>query len=140
MGCDIHIVLERKYGLRWIAVDTFKGHETSYGKGWASPLAASRNYDRFAALANVRSNDENGPAPRGAPADISETTAMLLEDWEGDAHSTSWLPLNEAAQVFLATEHGEVTDFAKKYPQSHFFAVDEEGERGKHRIVFWFDN
>lgn len=138
MGCDIHLVLERKYGLKWIAVDTFAGHECGYGKSeYASPIARSRNYERFGALANVRTE---GPAPRGVPADISETTAMLLEDWEGDAHSTSWLPLEEAAAIFLATEHGEVTDFEKKYPESHFFGVDKESARGKHRLVFWFDN
>lgn len=136
MGCDIHLVLERKYGLRWIAVDTFKGHETSRSD-WASPLATSRNYVRFAALAGVRGD---GPAPRGAPADISETTAMLLEDWGSDGHSASWLPLNEASQIFLATQHGELSDFAKKYPQLHFFGIDEEDKRGTHRLVFWFDN
>lgn len=141
MGCDIHLVLERKYGLKWIAVDTFAGHECGHGRtSYASPIARDRNYERFGALANVRGD---GPAPRGAPADISETTAMLLEDWEGDAHSTSWLTLNEAATVFLATERGEIGDFAKQYPQSHYFGIDESSDRHsreKYRLVFWFDN
>lgn len=141
MGCDIHLVLERKYGLKWIAVDTFAGHEAAYGKGWASPAARSRNYERFAALANVRGD---GPQPRGLPDDISETTAMLFEDWESDAHSMSWLPLEEAAKVWLATEHGmKPDDFGAKYPQSHFFGVDESDDpskRTKYRVVFWFDN
>lgn len=136
MGCDIHLVLERKYGLKWIAVDTFKSHNGT-GKEYASPAAISRNYERFAALANVRGD---GPEPRGIPSDISETTAMLLEDWEGDAHSMSWLPLEEAAKVFLATDRYETTDYMQKYPQSHYFNVDEDEKRGKHRLVFWFDN
>jgi hypothetical protein len=141
MGCDIHMVLERKYGLKWIAMDTFKGHEGSHGKGWTSPAATSRNYVRFAALASVRGD---GPQARGLPADISETTAMLFEDWGSDAHSMSWLPLDEAAKIFLATDHDtKPDDFKSKYPQSHYFGVDESDARSnrvKHRIVFWFDN
>jgi hypothetical protein len=141
MGCDIHMVLERKHGLKWIAVDTFKSHEASYSKGYTSPSATSRNYARFAALANVRGD---GPEPRGIPADISDTTAMLLEDWEGDAHSMSWLPLGEAAKIFIATEYSsKPEDFAAKYPQSHFFGVDESDDRNKrvkYRLIFWFDN
>lgn len=141
MGCDIHMVLERKFGLRWIAMDTFKGHEAAYGKGWNSPAATSRNYARFAALAGVRGD---GPQARGLPADISDTTAMLFEDWEPDAHSMSWLPLDEAAKIFLATDHNvQPEEFRSKYPQSHYFGVDESDDRNKHikyRVVFWFDN
>jgi hypothetical protein len=138
MGCDIHIVLERKYGLRWIAADTFAGHASNHRNGWASPIATDRNYERFAALAKVRG--EVGLVPRGLPPDISETTAMIFDEWEGDAHSMSWLTLDEAAPIFLATERGEVNDYITKYPKSHFFGVDEERHPQKHRIVFWFDN
>lgn len=138
MGCDIHIVLEREHGRKWIAVDTFAGHESTF-KGWASPVATSRNYARFAALAGVRGH---GPQAKGLPPDISETAAMLVEDWGTDAHSASWLPLDEAAKIFLATDSPNGPgEYGRKYPKSHYFGVDEIDERnGKYRIVFWFDN
>lgn len=108
--------------------------------GWHSPVARSRNYERFAQLAGVRGD---GPAPRGLPDDMSETAALLVEDWAGDGHSHSWLPMKDAAAVFLATERNP-PEMAKKYPDSHFFGVDTSGASGKsrddYRLIFWFDN
>lgn len=140
MGCDIHIVLEKKSGCRWIGVDTFAGHESSHGKGWNSPAARSRNYGRFAALAGVRGE---GPAPRGLPDFPSDTTALLLEEYGQDAHSVSWLPIDEAAQIFSQTQGVlKDDDFALRYPESYFFGVDtsDHSSWGEYRIVFWFDN
>lgn len=139
MGCDIHMVLEVKDGERpghWVAIDTFKGHETR--NGWASPIAGSRNYERFAALAGVRGE---GTAARGLPTDISETARYLAHHWGVDGHSHSWLPLIEAAEIFLATEWPKrpgAEKYAAKYPCSHYFGV--EGDLDNYRLVFWFDN
>jgi hypothetical protein len=137
MGCDIHLVLERKVDDHWVAVDTFKGHESAMAKGYTWPAATSRNYQRFAALASVRGE---GPSPRGIPADPSDTTSFLVEKWGEDGHSHSWLPLVEAAAIYLATDQcGQPSKYRDEYPCSHFFGVDEN-EAGDHRLVFWFDN
>ncbi len=139
MGCDIHLVLERKNGAKWVAVNTFNSHESAYGRGWSCPLARDRNYERFAALAGVRGT---GPEPRGLPADISETARLLADDWGGAGHSHSWLPIKDATKVFLDTEHRapEPDSIAAKYPSSHYFGVDDEESAGDYRLVFWFDN
>jgi hypothetical protein len=140
MGCDIHLVLERrrKDG-KWVAIDTFTGHESALDKGYAWPAATSRNYQRFAALAGVRGD---GPAARGMPDDASETARFLAEEkWDSDGHTHSWLPLAEAADIFLRT-HGpvEADSFAAKYPCAYFFGIDSDEGFDAYRLVFWFDN
>ena len=135
MGCDIHMVLERKANGKWIGVDTYQGHESALGKGYAWPEATNRNYRRFAALAGVRGD---GPEPKGMPDDASDTAKILSEHWGSDGHSHSWFPLAEAAAIFLATAH-QPNDFAQKYPEAHFFGCDLENPE-EYRLVFWFDN
>ncbi len=149
MGCDIHLVLEKKHGKKWVGIDTFAGHQqpkwmVAKGmSGYSSPIARERNYERFAALANVRGP---GPKPRGLPKDASDTTKLMVERWGGDGHSHSWLPLAEAANIFDKTNGPQDSDddFVSKYPTSHFFGVDvSEGSNEKisdYRVVFWFDN
>ena len=143
MGCDIHLVREVLVGQKWIAVDTFQGHQMAYpkeGRDWSSPVARARNYRRFAALAGVRGD---GPDPRGIPYDVSETTRYLIGGWGVDGHSHSWLPVADAARIFLETnwwgEPAKPDDYASKYPEAFFFGVDSE-DAPPSRIVFWFDN
>lgn len=141
MGCDIHLVLEkRRADGRWIGVDTFKGHEANYGKGWYSPVVRQRNYVRFAALAGVRGD---GPDPRGVPPGASDTSLELIDEWGGDGHSHSWLPLQEATRIWLETSNLKPDDLGHKYPCSHFFGIDESSQQTKlddYRVVFWFDS
>jgi hypothetical protein len=109
----------------------------------SAPVATTRNYARFAALAGVRGE---GPAPRGIPGDVSETTQYLIDEWGEDGHSHSWLELDEAVKIFVETgsdekEVGEDPPYWRKWPYSFFFDVDEEkATEHDYRIVFWFDN
>ncbi|MEC9268511.1 MAG: hypothetical protein VX464_20800 [Pseudomonadota bacterium] len=141
MGCDIHLVMERKVGDAWVAVDTFRsyheqpGHTEDASRRRVWPAATSRNYRRFAALAGVRGP---GPDPRGVPEDMSETARFLVEDWAEDGHSHTWLPVDEAAKVFRDTEYGELDEWARNYPASFYFDMDEKPE--DHRLIIWFDN
>jgi hypothetical protein len=145
MGCDIHLTLEKRLGDKWICIDTFKSHQDSNGHGHSMPVAKDRNYKRFAALAGVRGA---GPEPKGVPADVSDTTRYLINEWRGDGHSHSWLSLDEATRIFLDTQWAppghELPSFILEHPDSHFFNVDcshGSGETvGDYRIVFWFDN
>lgn len=149
MGCDIHLVLEQHVGEKWIAIDTFMSHHRLYAKpddimdGFSSPTARSRNYKRFAKLAGVRGP---GPQPKGMPGDASETAKFLVNDWDEDGHSHSWLPIAEAARIFLETEWHDpaksLSEMITKYPVSHYFNVDTSGSKNDEdfRIIFWFDN
>jgi hypothetical protein len=144
MGADIHGVVERRVGEKWVAVRVFGYvHQPGYKDRpyeAAFDVALSRNYRRFAALAGVRGV---GPEPRGIPSDASETTAFLIADDGDDGHSHSWLPLDEAAAIFGRTEpwpDGVPEDgWPRAYPASLFFGVESESI-AEHRLVFWFDN
>lgn len=133
MGCDIHLVLERKTGDGWLGIHNFPYYDTREGSDW--PLARERNYDRFAALAGVRGE---GPEPKGIPQDASPLARYESEEWGDDGHSHSWLPVDEAAKIFLATERLP-NDWCKQYPADFFFGVNDD-HPGEYRIVFWFDN
>ena len=133
MGCDIHIVLEKRTENGWIAINTFNAVQTK--NGFAFPVAQSRNYRRFAALAGVRGD---GPDPKGFPEDASESAKFLYNRYLSDHHSASHLSVRDASPIFLATEHTP-KKFATDYPDSWFFDVEHE-EIDDHRIVFWFDN
>ena len=144
MGCDIHMVLERRIGDRWLGVNSFSGHHSRWVKpgeyDWYSPVATSRNYERFAALAGVRGE---GPPPRGLPSDISELAALLSDEYGADGHSHSWMPLVDAVPLFLRTHWQGEPDkesLAWKYPASYFFNVESAENLGDYRLVFWFDN
>lgn len=136
MGCDIHMVLEQKIGEgSWIGIHHFPYYRSSGGTHHF-PDAIGRNYRRFAAMAGVRGD---GPEPRGLPEDVSVLSQARSDHYGSDGHSHSWLPVREAAAIFLASEYGEPDDYAKKYPTAHFFGVEPE-DADDYRIVFWFDN
>jgi len=141
MGCDIHLVLEqRDADLGWVGIDTFAGHESSYGRGYNSPAARSRNYKLFAALAGVRGD---GPTPRGIPEDASTTTRLLVKELGSDGHSHSWLPLIDAAREWNVERYTaeKLRDgYQEKFPESFWFGIDSEMDLSKYRVVFWFDN
>jgi hypothetical protein len=123
MGCDIHTVLERKINGKWVAVAIEES------------ASRDRNYDRFAMLAGVRGE---GPEPRGMPEDASDSAAALAADWGGDGHSHSWLPIEEACDIYLESER-DPSEIVTKYAMESFFNLSPEST-DEHRLVFWFDN
>lgn len=134
MGCDIHMVLERKVGDGgWVGVHNFPYYQINGGH--AIPPATDRNYERFAKLAGVRGG---GPDPKGTPEDVSVLAQMEIDSWGSDGHSHSWMSVGEAAQIFLETAW-EPSDYMTQYPTAYFFGVDPDKSE-QYRIVFWFDN
>lgn len=144
MGCDIHMVVERRVGDEWVAWSIPAPHSRLYVKegelDFSVPVALGRNYTRFAKLAGVRGE---GPEPRGIPEDASQSSRALIAHWGSDGHSHSWVGLDEAARIFLGTEYREFApdSYPAKYPGSHYFNVDElDDHADEYRLVFWFDN
>lgn len=87
MGCDIHGFIEVKINGQWIAFDK---------------LDINRNYLLFAKIAGVR--DRSGQVipiaqPRGLPSDLSLVAETCFEIDKEDAHSMTWLSLDEMAWV-----------------------------------------
>ena len=125
MGCDIHGWVEVKVGDKDIAVKEIKD--------------SSRNYTRFSAMAGVRRRDDGVTlSPLGIPEDVSDTAKYDIDYWGTDGHSHSYMPLKEAADIFLATARNPPA-YAKIYPASEFFDFDED-DIDKARLVFWVDN
>ena len=134
MGCDIHFVVEvkqSKKGKKWMGVASTD--HIYY------PESKHRNYEFFAELAGVR-GEGSGRQPLGIPTDASSLTKMCLNKWNGDAHSASYMSMEEFASCYNKTAGdisalvGEDSIIEKCFGQ-HLY-----GEEHKYRVVFWFDN
>lgn len=134
MGCDIHIVLEsRKKATEeapagpWIGVwcsDWFPGQR---------PQVARRNYDFFAAVANVRGS---GPHyPRNLPEDVSALAWREYMRAPTDHHSASHMTAASFVDVYDTVN---ATDDDGRFGLYRLLGADRDGD--DHRVVFWFDN
>ena len=119
MGCDIHMVLERKMGDYWVGIhaypylheDAVPVHTGDYKKieglqfsGWR---ARQRNYNMFAALASVRGESPFGYEPKGLPEDVSHLAQGLSDEYGEDGHSHSWALLPEFLKCYGYGKYGE---------------------------------
>jgi hypothetical protein len=124
MGCDIHMVLERKtkagqwYGWQRMsylseeALDyTYAYKEDQSGAPEAPPRRPSyvgfiidrRNYRFFNALCGVRGDgSEFGYECRGLPSDASAMSQEELSEEDADLHSHSWLTVRELLPALAA--------------------------------------
>jgi hypothetical protein len=126
MGCDIHAWIEY---IEHDAVQCF------------GSVGFWRNYALFGVLAGVRKHDLPHIEPRGLPPEISFEVRHSYNDWGADAHSASWLTLDE-----VRTAQGRFMEELAKWPGSNgtypmldgVIAVMEVLPGS--RLVFWFDN
>lgn len=103
MGCDIHLYVEKKIEGKWVSADTWDGNEYEDGTKDVSADKSfynDRNYELFSILAGVRNRFNLDPIiePRGFPENASKELKNQYKKWDGDAHSTSWLTLQELIQ------------------------------------------
>lgn len=97
MGCDIHLLLEKRVGGKWSPAQPKRTGKYSKEPEWPSPYN-DRHYDLFAILAGVRNNNGFVPIsePKGFPEDMSREYAAEQEsDWLFGDHSFSHLSLAE---------------------------------------------
>ena len=152
MGCDIHSHAEKRDCGRWEHIDVAAFDDRAYGMfGW---LADVRNYSAMAPIA----------AHRGVPADVSDTTAEDYDGWAGDAHSPSWVSMEELLAVdyeqavedrrttkqlgpnywtgVATCDPGEgKTQTLREFLGTGYFAdLQRLRDAGAERVVFWFDN
>jgi hypothetical protein len=139
MGCDIHLVLEKKWNDRWVGVTDFPyipvqvyGGAPDYKvvRGYPHYDVRHRDYDLFARLAGVRGR---GPEPLGIPDDASDLARMEIEGWDSDGHSHSYCSLQEFVQAKLACDAPEKMlvedDPRTQDPYYHYFGVDKGDAR-----------
>lgn len=152
MGCDIHCYAERKSGKNFVRVkcDAFE----------------DRSYGTFGFLADVRNYSDVEPIAhrRGFPDDASRAVKTAYEGWGTDAHSPSWLSIDELSEFDYdqAVEDrrvtrqlsenllsgactaepggGQMTTYREFLGKWFFKDLAKLKEAGAERIVFWFDN
>ena len=156
MGCDIHSYAEKKVGDKWEVIpylidETFLYWRSYRVFGW---LAGVRNYFDVTSIAPVR----------GIPIDASSEVREKLEEWGLDAHTASWISLDE----FLAFDYnspvedcrvtrqiasgvwsggktcpkgqGQVMTWKEFLGGDVIADLQKLQEGGAERIIFWFDN
>ena len=132
MGTHIRTMLEKEINGEWVLVHV---------PHWNAP-AECRNYDRFAKLAGVRGD---GPAPKGAPSDISKGAQYRLGKYGSDAHSVSYDTLIRFLDVCKETERDSTWDYSS-YKTSDFcehylgIGFDKDERVDDFRVVYWFDS
>ena len=121
MGCDIHVYVEYK--------------PYSHSSYWFlfAHVHLMRNYELFGVLAGVRSEIAPLFPPRGLPDNVDIITDCDHRNEEGDAHTESWLTLEELKKVVPTENHNDV--------YAMIASMEELEKRGlPTRLVFWFDN
>lgn len=141
MGCDIHIVLERRKieGGRWVGVyctDELPSRRS---------VIAQRDYAFFAEVANVRgSSSASGFYPKNLPEDVSELAWQQYMRSPTDHHSPSHLSVKDFTDAWLranpAERIGRKEDVRVDFAAYDLLGVFDTEDRFEHRVVFWFDN
>ena len=141
MGCDIHIVLERreKGSSEWVGL-------------WASdwmpngrPLIAQRDYGFFAEVAQVRGEGTGARIfPRNLPKDVSRLAWLMFMRAPTDYHSTSHMTVPEFTAAWFRASDGR-SWIRGQQPRPEFAASDllgvwDDENESDYRVVFWFDN
>jgi hypothetical protein len=135
MGCDIHIVVERRKSER--PTDEWIGFiATDYHPGCRLPVAA-RDYNFFAEVANVRGNTSTHKNyPRNLPEDVSDLAWQQYMRAPTDYHSPSNMPLDEFCENYVKINPEKAR--AEHTSYDLFGIYGDEGF--EYRVVFWFDN
>lgn len=139
----LNILDQEEIEPRWITADSWELKEVDDDVYYWSVIRnkrfyGGRNYYLFGILAGVRYDRiEPISEPRGVPNDISEAYKEQLKQWEGDAHSKSYLTLKELLDVDWSKYDKEyISDFLTTIERMK--EVDPDPE--KVRCLFFFDN
>jgi len=139
MGCDIHIVLERRKrdSGEWIG----QWCSDNLPDRWGRPKCARRDYGLFSRF-GVRGPRDDGNAiyPRNIPEDVSRLAWSLYMLSPTDHHSASYCSLEEFIEAWRA-ENPNDAEVRKDWAHYDLFGVDLDWpENAEYRLVFWFDN
>lgn len=146
MGCDIHIVVERKKKGRdkWVGIYS---SDAAYPIIRKNMIAARRDYAFFGVVAAVRGEGIGGKRhyPRNLPEDMSDLTREQFWYAPTDYHSASYMTPKEFADCWLAANEQMPGQFRSSEVRSDFAIYDllgiEADDSGcDFRVVFWFDN
>ena len=134
MGCDIHLVVERRRtpSEKWTGIfasDTCPG---------GRPPVAQRDYQFFAEVAGVRGkvSDYNN-YPRNIPEDVSQLAWQQYMRAPTDHHSASHMTAAEFCAI-----HNKVNPSKSRTEHAIYdlLGIYSDEDRFEYRVVFWFDN
>lgn len=154
MGCDIHSHAERR------------GADGTWKLVQGVHPFSDRSYEIFGFLAGVRNYSAVTPIvqPRGFPKDACTQVVREFKSWEGDAHTPSWITLQEllgydyeqtmedrrctrqlgpnhfTGAATCAPGEGEKQTVRQFLGPAFFQDLAKLQSAGADRIVFWFDN
>lgn len=151
MGCDIHIFYEKKVDGKWVEAEDVRAvSEYDYGDPFGITEYMPfdwRQYSMFAWLCSGVRDYCGNPSisrERGLPDDISESAKKSYEDWACDAHSASFLSVDEISSYifdgYLLNREGEMVTAKELFGDDFFASIEELKRSDCERIVFWFDN
>lgn len=134
MGCDLHAYAEKNVDGKWELVPEVE-------------IFVDRNYFLFEFLAGVRSYIGIKPIvkPRGIPKNASKSTSESYKEWGMDAHTPSWLTLEELLEfdyekMINNQRMGQKGSYKEFLGHEFFEDLETMKKEGIERIVFWFDN
>lgn len=122
MGCDIYAFVESKECDRY----------------WtqANPHL-TRNYLMFGIMAGVRNPGVALYEPKGLPDDMYHSTRYAYQEMQPDAHTMSWLSVEEFEKVVVRYEEdGRWGSSPLIYKATLAFMQELDSAR----LVFWFTN
>lgn len=133
MGCDIHIVLERREpDSEWVGIwlsDALPGNR---------PPIAERDYDFFAEVAAVRGRTDTSVYPRNLPKDVSRLAWLSYLRAPSDHHSVSHMSVADFVAAWLRA-HPDDRSVRREWAVYDLLRVNGDDDQ-EWRVVFWFDN
>lgn len=131
MGTNIHAFAERETEQGFDVIKSMRPFD-------------DRNYGVFEFLADVGSCTNCGPisGPRGLPADASYRVREEYLSWGDDAHTPSWLTVDELMRFDYDTPFDcDALDTYRDFLGEKFFDdLAALKAAGATRVVFWFDS
>lgn len=140
MGCDIHAMVE-------VRIDPYKLNEKWPDDngvwGWwmgAGEVFIDRDYELFASLAGVRNTMAITPiAPaRGIPEEPSELYRAWKRMWGDDAHSHSWVTVEELTAM-EGLQRGGAAKTVRRIIRT-MRKLEQLHDASDVRLAFFFDN
>lgn len=138
MGCDIHIVLEKKEpDTEWVGVyctDELPGPRIEI---------AQRDYRFFAEIAQVRGEGkgEEKHYARNLPRDVSRLAWLSYMRAPMDYHHASYMSVDDFVKAWLFCNKGNIEEAKLEWAANELLGPLIGEEYGcEFRVVFWFDN
>jgi hypothetical protein len=135
MGCDIHIVAERRKEKTgpWIGA-----YSTDLMPG-VRPQMAARDYAFFAEIASVRGMSGSNMHARNLPEDVSDLAWQQYMTAPTDHHNASHTTVSEFCDAWFRA-NPKATGVRKEFAAFDLLGIDLDYGDFEWRLVFWFDN